>query len=140
LQQWFDMDCVQKPYLDPEKRQTKGLRQGVEWIRKAIAREAREVGGFDKIFLGGMGQGCAMAITACLAVQKPLAGIIAFSGWCPFANMEDLLALVEWLHNVVDDLREPDTSICVENTRLGSLTNPSALGACAGRRSGAPCS
>jgi hypothetical protein len=53
--------------------------------------------------------------TACLAVQKPLAGIIAFSGWCPFANMKDLPALVEWLHDVVGDSREPDTSICVEN-------------------------
>jgi hypothetical protein len=111
-----------EPYPDPEKRQTKGLRQGVEWIRDVIERETREVGRFDKVFLGGMGQGCAMAITAFLAVQKPLAGIIAFGGWCPFANMGDLPLLVEWLYDVVGDSREPHTSICVENTRLALQT------------------
>jgi lysophospholipase-2 len=26
LHQWFDTECVQKPYLDPEKRQIKGLK------------------------------------------------------------------------------------------------------------------
>ncbi|KAF1830784.1 alpha/beta-hydrolase [Decorospora gaudefroyi] len=87
LHQWFDMVCVQKPYYDPEKRQIVGLRESVGFVREVMEREAREVGGFDKVFVGGISQGCAMAITACLAVQRPLAGFIAFSGWCPFAKL-----------------------------------------------------
>jgi lysophospholipase-2 len=121
LHQWFDMECVQKPYHDPEKLQIIGLRESLEFIRDVIEREAREVGGFDKVFLGGISQGCATAITACLTVQTPLAGFIAFSGWCPFAKLgsegsskciEDLHALVEWLHDVVID------SVGVENIQL----------------------
>ncbi|OAK98229.1 alpha/beta-hydrolase [Phaeosphaeriaceae sp. SRC1lsM3a] len=126
LHQWFDMECVQKPYQDPDKLQTVGLRESLEFIRNVIEREAREAGGFDKVFLGGISQGCATAITACLTVQKPLAGFIAFSGWFPFARlgsegfkcMEDLHALVESLHDVVVDSRKPDTSVGVENIRL----------------------
>jgi lysophospholipase-2 len=125
LHQWFDMECVQKPYHDPEKLQIIGLRESLEFIRDVIEREAREVGGFDKVFLGGISQGCATAITACLTVQTPLAGFIAFSGWCPFAKLgsegsfkciEHLHALVEWLHDVVVN------SVGVETIRLALQT------------------
>ena len=104
-----------------------GLRESLEFIRDVIEREAREVGGFNKVFLGGISQGCATAITACLTVQKQLAGFITFSGWCSFAKLgseglseciEDSHAPVEWLHDVVVDSREPDTSVDVENIRL----------------------
>jgi lysophospholipase-2 len=106
LHQWFDMACVQTPYHDPQKLQTAGLRDGLEFVRGVVEKEAREVGGFDRVFLGGISQGGAMAVTACLAVQTPLAGFIAFSGWCPFAQLGSEGALVEWLRGVVGDSRE----------------------------------
>jgi lysophospholipase-2 len=117
LHQWFDMECVQTPYHDPQKLQTAGLRDNLEFIRGVVEREAREVGGFDKIFLGGISQGCAMAVTACLTVPTPLAGFIAFSGWCPFAKLGSEGALVEWLRDVVGGSREPGTAVGVEDIR-----------------------
>jgi lysophospholipase-2 len=117
LHQWFDMACVQTPYHDPQKLQTAGLRDSLEFVRGVVEREAREVGGFERVFLGGISQGYAMAVTACLAVPTPLAGFIAFSGWCPFAQLGSGGVLVEWLRDVGGDSREPGTWVGVEDIR-----------------------
>jgi lysophospholipase II len=131
LHQWFDMDCVQKPYHDPEKRQNAGLKESIQFIRDVIEREALEIGSFDKVFLGGISQGCATAITTLLTLQNPLAGFIGFSGWCPFAQVGsedsskckgDLHALAEWLDDVVVASCKTDTSLGVENIQLALQT------------------
>jgi lysophospholipase-2 len=87
----------------------------LEFVRGVVEWEAREVGGFERVFLGGISQGCAMAVAACLAVSTPLAGFVAFSGWCPFAELGSGGALVEWLRDVVGDSSEPGTAVGVED-------------------------
>jgi lysophospholipase-2 len=58
-----------------------------------------------------------MAVAVCLAVPTPLAGFIAFRGWCPFARLGSGGALVEWLRDVVGDSSEPGTAVGAENIR-----------------------
>lgn len=86
MHQWFDMESVQNPCYDPNGIQIAGMQESVKFIREVIEDEAAEVGGLDKVFLGGISQGCATAITALLTMDKPLAGFIGFCGWCPFSN------------------------------------------------------
>ncbi|KAH4863483.1 hypothetical protein HBI82_076430 [Parastagonospora nodorum] len=106
MHQWFDMVSVQKPCHDPENIQIPGMRESVSLISDIIRKEAVEIGGLDKVFLGGISQGCATAISALLTVQDRIAGFIGFSGWCPFSEVvsdsvsgdsDNMRALSTWL-------------------------------------------
>lgn len=87
MHQWFDMASVQTPCHDPEGIQIPGMRESVSFIGDVIKSEAAEVGGLDRVFLSGISQGCATAISALLTIGEPMAGFIGFSGWCPFGEV-----------------------------------------------------
>lgn len=105
MHQWFDMVSVQNPCHDPDNIQIPGMRESVLLISDIIKSEAAEVGGLDRVFLGGISQGCATAISALLTVGEPIAGFIGFSGWCPFGEVvadsffedSDRRALLTWV-------------------------------------------
>ncbi|KAH3967836.1 hypothetical protein HBI56_157020 [Parastagonospora nodorum] len=106
MHQWFDTVSVQNPCHDPESIQLPGMRESVSLISDIVEREAAEIGGLDKVFLGGISQGCATAISALLTVQQQIAGFIGFSGWCPFSKVvsdilsgdsDNMRALLTWL-------------------------------------------
>jgi lysophospholipase-2 len=104
MHQWFDMESVQEPSYDRENIQLPGLRESVAFIVDVVKKEAAEIGGLHKVFLGGISQGCATAITALLTVPGRMAGFIGFSGWCPFDEVVrdgDTQALVEWVRERV---------------------------------------
>lgn len=86
MHQWFDMESVQKLCHDPEGIQIAGMRESLAFVAEVVEREAAEIGGLDKVFLGGISQGCATGITALLIIGQPMAGFIGFCGWCPFAD------------------------------------------------------
>ena len=40
----------------------------------------------EKVFLGGLSQGCAAAVYVLLTLDSPLGGFIGMSGWFPFVG------------------------------------------------------
>jgi lysophospholipase-2 len=85
IQQWFDMESVREPRLRAEE-QLEGLRESVQFVVEIVKKEAEEVGGYEKVFLGGISQGCATAVVALLTIEKKMAGFIGMSGWAPFPS------------------------------------------------------
>ncbi|ORY11059.1 Alpha/Beta hydrolase protein [Clohesyomyces aquaticus] len=82
MNQWFDMTSVQRPQEDVEK-QKEALKESVEQVLKIIEDEARKVPR-EKIFVGGISQGCATALFTMLCSGDRFAGFIGLSGWLPF--------------------------------------------------------
>ncbi|KAI0895073.1 alpha/beta-hydrolase [Annulohypoxylon nitens] len=58
--QWFDVWNI-LDMTDREELQALGLKESVESVRRIVRREARKVGGFDRVVLAGISQGGATA-------------------------------------------------------------------------------
>ncbi|KAF2495818.1 alpha/beta-hydrolase, partial [Lophium mytilinum] len=80
--QWFDMSSVQRPN-EHQEVQKQGLHESVEFILRVLKDESAEVP-MDRIFLGGISQGCATAIHALFQNGVRLGGFIGLSSWLPF--------------------------------------------------------
>ncbi|PHH75915.1 hypothetical protein CDD80_1950 [Ophiocordyceps camponoti-rufipedis] len=79
---WFDMARL----IDPSFRQDlqrEGLRNSARQIASLIDLEKRRVP-VGNIVIGGLGQGCAMAIVVLLGLGHRLGGLIGISGYLPF--------------------------------------------------------
>jgi phospholipase/carboxylesterase len=63
-----------------------GINNSVKKILQLIAHEEEQGIPADKIVLAGFSQGAVIALTTGLQVTKPLAGILALSGYLPFAD------------------------------------------------------
>jgi phospholipase/carboxylesterase len=63
-----------------------GINNSVKKILQLIAHEVEQGIPEDKIVLAGFSQGAVMALTTGLQVTKPIAGILALSGYLPFAE------------------------------------------------------
>jgi phospholipase/carboxylesterase len=61
-----------------------GLDQSIAKIQSLIAHEVEQGIPEDKIVLAGFSQGAVVALTAGLRAAKPLAGILALSGYLPY--------------------------------------------------------
>lgn len=104
--QWYDAWDAADPAAH-EDLQRDGLRESVEAVRRVLAAEARTLGGrWDRVLLGGIGQGAATAAHALLNLDIPagpdgdvgdddgraaakgprLGGFMGFSGMMPFAG------------------------------------------------------
>ncbi|KAI1467711.1 phospholipase/Carboxylesterase [Daldinia caldariorum] len=79
--QWFDMWSTEEPNDRPEI-QAAGLRRSIEMVTSVIAEEETKISR-DKIFLGGISQGFAVAYAAYEMGENGLAGLIGFSSWAP---------------------------------------------------------
>ena len=64
-----------------------GIARSAIHIEKLIGREVARGIATNNIFLAGFSQGAAMALTTGICYSKPLAGIIALSGYLPEANV-----------------------------------------------------
>jgi len=84
LTQWFDIASLD----DPSHRshtQLQGLEESYGEILSILNREAEEVSP-KNVILGGLSQGCAMALICLLAIDFPIGGFIGMSGWLPLRH------------------------------------------------------
>ncbi|KAI0183906.1 lysophospholipase II [Xylaria flabelliformis] len=82
MSQWFDIWSVE----DPQERlelQENGLQNSITQILTIVREEDLPR---NKIFLAGISQGFATAISAFLAGGTPFAGLIGLCSWLPFAD------------------------------------------------------
>lgn len=92
ISQWFDIWSLASPQEKLEE-QRKGLSDNVEALVSLIQHEISEGGiAANQIFLAGMSQGIALAIHAFFRLATPLAGVLGFCGWMPFASEVDRIA------------------------------------------------
>lgn len=85
LTEWFDIVSLTSPEEDGEK-QREGLREAVDHVDALIALEVAHGIPEERIFLGGISQGCATALHVLLASGRRLGGFVGMSGWLPFAH------------------------------------------------------
>lgn len=109
INQWFDNYSLEDP-TERQDLQYEGLQETAEFIGRIVMEEAATlVGGVGSVIVGGLSQGCAMALIVSLgfiwtrsglespaasmgmarsaeAPIKSLGGFIGMSGWLPFAQ------------------------------------------------------
>nr|POE63688.1 acyl-protein thioesterase 1 [Quercus suber] len=84
LSQWFDMHSTEDPH---EQEDAQDMAQSIRRVREVVAEEAALVsGGARKVLLGGISQGCAVAVHALLGGDVRLAGLIGLCSWMPRAR------------------------------------------------------
>ncbi|GJN81307.1 hypothetical protein PLIIFM63780_004840 [Purpureocillium lilacinum] len=79
---WFDVVNLKDPSLRQET-QRKGLCTSAREMFTIMGWELKLVAP-DKVVLGGMGQGCAMALAILLSLGHKIGGVIGMSGFLPF--------------------------------------------------------
>ncbi|RSL83313.1 hypothetical protein CDV31_016846 [Fusarium ambrosium] len=90
LTQWFNVASLE----DPSHRshtQVQGLEESSREILDLIDQESGKVPR-KNIILGGLSQGCAMALICLLAMDFSVGGFIGMSGWLPYRNEIEELA------------------------------------------------
>ena len=91
ISQWFDIWSVENPEEQSEI-QIDGLKQSVAALLEVIRAEETHVPR-ENIYLGGISQGFATALSTFLANGQGFAGLIGLCSWMPFANqIEDFKA------------------------------------------------
>ena len=92
---WFDCQLPIDPH-EHSKRQAEGLK-GVSMIVHCLLDVEVSVVGIENVFLGGHGQGCAVALYALLTYKSSargmLGGVIGLSGWLPMQKTLNDFAL-----------------------------------------------
>lgn len=84
LTQWFDIASLDDPSYRSHT-QLQGLEDSSREILDLIDQESRKVPR-ENIILGGLSQGCAMALVCLLAIDFSIGGFVGMSGWLPFRN------------------------------------------------------
>lgn len=105
MSQWFDMWSTEDPDERPEI-QVPGLRASVSGLGDVVREEEKRVTR-DKIFVGGISQGIAVAMAAFFAEKdgwSGLGGIIGLCGWMPLRGMFDGENVREQLGRLYRDL------------------------------------
>ncbi|KAF7870548.1 hypothetical protein EAF04_004292 [Stromatinia cepivora] len=95
ISQWFDIWSTKSPH-EMEEIQEGGLNQSFEQILGVIDKEAKLLGSYQHVILGGHGMGCAVGILALLQGIHKLGGFMGISGWLPFCR--DLMPICP-VHN-----------------------------------------
>ncbi|KAH8820110.1 Alpha/Beta hydrolase protein [Xylogone sp. PMI_703] len=84
LTQWYDIASLDDPSVR-QHTQLKGLAESVPEILMLINQESQKVP-YRNVILGGLSQGCSMALSCLLAIDFPIGGFIGMSGWLPFSD------------------------------------------------------
>lgn len=82
MRAWYDIESLS---LDA-KIDKQGIEQSVAAISQLIQREESRGIPTPHIVLAGFSQGAVIALTTALTYTKPLGGVIALSGYLPFAE------------------------------------------------------
>ncbi|WEW61396.1 hypothetical protein PRK78_006886 [Emydomyces testavorans] len=98
VNQWFNFSSLDDPNERTEL-QIDGLCQTAAFLRKTVEHEAALLGtgGYQRVVLGGLSQGCAASVFALLgggfgaSGNEKLGGFIGMSGWLPFERQLRLL-------------------------------------------------
>ncbi|RTE72112.1 hypothetical protein BHE90_013469 [Fusarium euwallaceae] len=91
---WYDLE-----YPQIEGREAASLNQWTHVMYAAeqidiVVKDEERLIGREKIFLGGVGKGCAIAMTTLLEMNQPIGGFIGFGGWMPFIkDIKDVATL-----------------------------------------------
>jgi len=87
LVEWFDIYSLTDPGKE-EELQVEGLRESVGHIQSLIEKEVQVFGASarDRIILGGISQGCAVAIITLLAGACGIGDFVGFNGWMPLSE------------------------------------------------------
>lgn len=79
MSQWFDMHSTEDPH---EQENDQDLSPSISRIQTIIAQEAAAIGN-ENVIVGGISQGCAVAIHALLNGQERVGGFIGLCSWLP---------------------------------------------------------
>ncbi|KAL3426810.1 phospholipase carboxylesterase [Phlyctema vagabunda] len=85
ISQWFDVWDIKAPN-EKQDLMIAGLQESIKDIIQIIQEEA-EIIPLERVFLGGISQGCATGIHALLYSGLQLGGFIGLSSWLPFQNI-----------------------------------------------------
>lgn len=109
INQWFDSVPIDEQddsvprcgmSIEEENWQLEGLRESREYVKRILDEEVRNVGG-ENVVLGGLSQGCAMALWVLMSYDDEagelgecaggecgtrLRAFVGMSGWLPFAD------------------------------------------------------
>ncbi|KAI9767302.1 MAG: hypothetical protein M1840_005711 [Geoglossum simile] len=90
VNQWFDLYTIKDPSRD-EEIQVEGLRETTKYLHDLIAKEMESIPP-ENIILGGLSQGCAVALHALMTLDLTLGAFVGMSGWFPFVkHLEDII-------------------------------------------------
>jgi predicted esterase len=99
--QWFDIASLSDPSIRQDV-QYQGLAESGNTIRALIESESQDLP-LNNIILGGLSQGCAMALSVLLSLGYSLGGFFGMSGWLPFQRDIAQLVAEEVEHDDEDD-------------------------------------
>jgi predicted esterase len=90
INQWFDIASLEDPFWRREV-QLPGLAESAKYLLSILHQELETIPS-KNIVLGGLSQGCAMALLVLLSLEFPLGGFVGMSGWLPFRNdLDDII-------------------------------------------------
>lgn len=89
INQWFDNYSLEDP-SQKEYLQVAGLQETMEFVHEIIRKESRIVG-VQNVIVGGLSQGCSMALHVMLTFEDTLGGFVGMSGWLPFRKSIDFI-------------------------------------------------
>jgi lysophospholipase II len=87
LVEWFDIYSLTDPGVE-EELQIDGLAESVAFVQTLLVKEAQILGSSasDRVVLGGISQGCAVAVTALLTGTCRMGAFLGFNGWMPLMD------------------------------------------------------
>lgn len=113
INQWFNIASLDDP-AHRQATQLQGLAESAQELRAILAREVQAVSS-KNIILGGISQGCAMALFLLLSLEFPIGGFVGLSGWLPFRDDIDEIAHADTTQNIEEDGPSVSFGTCEEN-------------------------
>lgn len=107
LVEWFDIYSLTDPSVE-EELQVDGLAESVAHIQDLVDNEVRILGpsSLERVILGGISQGCAVAVIALLTGMCGVGAFVGFNGWMSLKNhVNELLHRVPRNHNGIEAQR-----------------------------------
>lgn len=101
INQWFDIASLENPTSRGEI-QSQGLAESAQELRAILGRE-RQMISSKNFILGGISQGCAMALFLLLSLEFPIGGFVGLSGWLPFRDDIDEIAHADTIQDIKGD-------------------------------------
>ena len=126
INQWFD-NYPLKDLEDPSRHQelqTEGLRESGAFVRQIILEEGKAVT-LENVIVGGLSQGCAMALHVLLSFESDvvedgaLGGFVGMSGWLPFQKPLDEIVHPPHFHSDAGDAFERGDEEVHDNQSVG---------------------
>lgn len=121
MSQWFDMWSVEKPN-ERSELQEEGLKNSITMVQSVVAQElAHSSMARSRMFLAGISQGFATAISTFLADKEAgFAGLVGLCSWLPFANDEPAATLATLRRLTATDEGHDNGSTIMNKSQLAT--------------------